>query len=80
MTLPVQGQTVCATCGHGMVRRAAAFLCGPGAPGGVYGDPECSNRECPDVLQDAADRRAAQKARDQAAIEDAIARGIITRG
>jgi hypothetical protein len=79
MTAPVSGQTVCATCGHGMVRRPLAFLCGPGMPGPTYGDPTCSNEECPDVLQDAADRRAAQAARDAAAIEDAIARGVIVR-
>lgn len=77
MTAPVKGQTVCATCGHGMVRRALAFLCGPDAPGAAYGEPTCSNTECPDVIQDAADRRAEQKLRDQTAITDAIARGII---
>jgi hypothetical protein len=79
MTAPKPGQTVCGRCGDGMIRRAVAYLCGGGGPGPVYGDPECSNPQCPDVLEEQADRRRAQADRDEAALEAAIARGVIDR-
>lgn len=57
----------CPRCG-GPMNVGRAFLCGPGAPGSVDLPPTCADPEC---------GRAGQAERDAAALERAIAKGLI---
>lgn len=53
----------CPRCG-GPMEEVAAFVCGPGSPGRLALPPTCPSIEC-------------QRARDEAAVSDMIARGVI---
>lgn len=67
------GPAIC-DCGAPMEPRMVAALCGPGLPGPVY-ELQCSSAEHQEQMRE--QNRLDQKARDEAAIAEAIESGLI---
>lgn len=67
-------QLVCSDCGARLVRRVLAYVCGHGQPGPVYSGPLCPTCQ---AEPSAAERAAVAAARSEAALADAVARGVI---